>query len=358
LYSTLVLEIARNITKDPGAGILVGKIAWILGWIVNLFFNFVYNNITEANCLGISIIFLTIFTRCLLLPFAYKSQKSTFAMQALQPELQAIQAKYKDQMSDPEIQKKVNLETQKLYSKHNVNPLGGCLPMIIQLPIFYGLYRIMQNPFYYIDIIGNIYNQISTTILENAGTNNDVLSLVTQFATAAGVTEGTTMDVSLFNRLLNTLSLSQINQFVQLMPGTNIADLYAQKTSIETFMGLNLTETIGFTLSYKLLMPILSGFTTWLSTWIVTRKNKPTDPAMQSQQRVMQITMPLMMAWITTSCPGGVGIYWITSNCFMIVQQFVLMKHFEKKKAEEEANNTKNKGNKKSNEKNNKNNKK
>jgi YidC/Oxa1 family membrane protein insertase len=341
LYSTLVLEIARNITKDPGSGLIVGKIAWVLGWVVNLFFNFVYNHITQANCLGISIIFLTIFTRCLLLPFAYKSQKSTFAMQAIQPELQAIQAKYKNQMSDPEIQKKMNLETQKLYAKHNVNPLSGCLPLLIQLPIFYGLYRIMQNPFYYIHIIGNIYNSISTTILENAGSNESVMALVTEFATNAGLKAGDTVDVSLFNRLLNILSREQIQQFANLMPNTDIAALYEQKTSIETFMGLNLTETIGFTLSPKLLMPILSGLTTWFSTWMMTRKNKATTPEMQSQQRVMSITMPLMMAWITTSCPGGIGIYWITSNCFMIVQQFILMKHFEKKKAESDTKSSK-----------------
>jgi YidC/Oxa1 family membrane protein insertase len=170
------------------------------------------------------------------------------------------------------------------------------------------------------------------------------MALVTDFATNAGLKAGDSVDVSLFNRLLNILSREQIQQFANLMPNTDIAALYEQKTSIETFMGLNLTETIGFTLSPKLLMPILSGFTTWLSTWMMTRKNKATTPEMQSQQRVMSITMPLMMAWITTSCPGGIGIYWITSNCFMIVQQFILMKHFEKKKAESDT-----KSNKKSN---------
>jgi YidC/Oxa1 family membrane protein insertase len=333
--------------KDPGSGVLVGKIAWVLGKIVNFFFSFVYNHITQANCLGISIIFLTVFTRCILLPFAYKSQKSSFAMQALQPELQKIQDKYKGQMSDPEIQKKVQLETQKLYSSNNVNPLSGCLPMLIQLPIFYGLYRIMQNPYYYIDIIGNIYNGISSAILNAAGTNNGVMELINNVATAAGVTNGTSVDISMFNRILNNLNPSEVSKFVNLIPGSNIASLYEQKTNIEMFMGLNLTETIGLSLSPKLLLPILSGVTTWLSTWIMTRKNKPTDPAAQSQQRVMTITMPLLMAWITTSCPGGIGIYWITSNCFMIVQQIILMKHFEKKKALEDNANKNGKKNKK-----------
>jgi YidC/Oxa1 family membrane protein insertase len=60
------------------------------------------------------------------------------------------------------------------------------------------------------------------------------------------------------------------------------------------------------------------------------RKNKPTDAAMIQQQRIMNIVMPLMMAWITTSLPGGIGIYWITSNLFQVIQQVVLNRHFEK----------------------------
>lgn len=333
MYGNLFLAVARNIAADPYRGVLVGKIAWVLGEIVNFFFNIVYNHITEVNCLGISIIFLTIFTRCLMLPIAYKQQKSMHAMQSLQPELQKIQAKYKGQMSDPEIQKKVNLETQKLYSKYNYNPLSGCLPMLIQMPIFFGLYRVMQNPFAFIDIIQNIYNTMSTSILAEASKNPDLLNIITNLATANGVKEGTTMTVSMFNSLLNVLSPGEVGQFVQSMPHANeLAALYQQKTDIEMFLGLNLTETVGMSLSPKLILPILSGLTTWLSTWLMTRKNKPTDPAMQSQQRVMSITMPLMMAWITTSCPGGIGIYWITSNCFQLIQQLILNKHFEKHK--------------------------
>ena len=60
------------------------------------------------------------------------------------------------------------------------------------------------------------------------------------------------------------------------------------------------------------------------------------DPQMQSQQKVMNIVMPLMMAWITTGLPGGVGLYWIVSNVFQVVQQAVISRHFERKKEREE----------------------
>ena len=142
----------RNVLKDPG--IIVGPIAFILGAIINVIFNLVYNVLgIHTNSLGISIIILTVFVRLLMTPIAYHQQKSMFKMQALQPEMKKIQEKYKGAMSDPELQRKMNMEMQKLYADNNYNQLAGCLPMLIQLPIFLGLYHVMQNPFKYIDII-------------------------------------------------------------------------------------------------------------------------------------------------------------------------------------------------------------
>ena len=154
----------RNVLKDPG--IIVGPIAFILGAIINVIFNLVYNVLgIHTNSLGISIIILTVFVRLLMTPIAYHQQKSMFKMQALQPEMKKIQEKYKGAMSDPELQRKMNMEMQKLYADNNYNQLAGCLPMLIQLPIFLGLYHVMQNPFKYIDIINTVYSQISDMLL-------------------------------------------------------------------------------------------------------------------------------------------------------------------------------------------------
>ena len=98
----------RNVLKDPG--IIVGPIAFILGAIINVIFNLVYNVLgIHTNSLGISIIILTVFVRLLMTPIAYHQQKSMFKMQALQPEMKKIQEKYKGAMSDPELQRKMNM---------------------------------------------------------------------------------------------------------------------------------------------------------------------------------------------------------------------------------------------------------
>lgn len=325
----LLAAAARNIMKDPG--VIVGPIAWILGQVINFFFNIIYKLGIHANSLGLAIILLTIFTRCLMIPLSYKQQKSMFKIQALSPELKKIQAKYKDGATDPEIQRKMQMETQKLYSENQVSPFSGCLPMLIQLPIFFGLYHVMQNPFKYIDVINDVYTQLSTIVLTAAQSDSSVVSLIREFGSYGHVPDGTSITVEVFNRIINILGPSDIARLKEAIPSAEFSAVCASKDSIELFFGLNLTETSKFwPVSLMSLIPVLSGVTTFLSSWIMTKKNKDVDPAMRSQQRIMNITMPLMMMWITSSLPGGIGIYWITSNIFQLCQQFFLNRHFEK----------------------------
>lgn len=327
-----LLIVARDIMDEPW--ILTDYIAKILGFVINIFFYFVYDVIGIENCsLGIAIIMLTIFARLLLFPIAYKQQVSMFKMQALQPELKRIQDKYKDNRNDPEIQRKIQMETQKLYSENNVNPLSGCLPLIIQLPIFFGLYYVMQNPFLYISNIGEIYSEMSNIILTAADNNSALANIIFGFGETLKVTTGTNYDVDLLSRMMNCLGPAEMEQIKSFITDSNFNELFEVKTNIESFLGLNLTETIGYELTPKLIIPVLSGLTTFLSSWLMTRrnKNKDQDPTMKMQQKIMNITMPLMMAWITISLPAGIGVYWITSNIFVLIQQAVLNKHFENK---------------------------
>ena len=328
--------------REPG--VIVGPIAKVLGILINILFNVVYS-ITDTNSLGITIILFTVFVRLLMIPIAYNQQKSMFIMRKIQPEIQKIQDKYKGMLNDPEIQRKMSMETQRVYREHNYNMFSGCLPLIIQMPIFFGLYYIMQHPFVYIDTINGIYSSVSQGIIDCIGSGNkEALELFNTVCTTLGIDKGTDVDVNMFNYILNAIDASQVKQFVSLVGSSEVTNMYNEKTVIESFLGLNLTETVGFALNRKLILPILSGFTTWLSSWLMSRKNTSTDPNVQSQQKVMNITMPLIMAWFTTSVPAGLGVYWITGNVVMVLQQLILTKHFEAKEAAEEKT-----GNKKSN---------
>ena len=107
-------------------------IGYLLGWIYNLIPNY-----------GWALIVFTLVVKLLLLPLGLKQQKSMTKMQAMQPKITALQEKYKND------QQKLSQETMKLYKEYGVSPMGGCLPMLIQLPILFALYRVLYRPLTY-----------------------------------------------------------------------------------------------------------------------------------------------------------------------------------------------------------------
>ena len=319
-----IFILTNFIEKDPG--IIVGPISKLLGIIINFVFKFVYA-ITTDHSLGITIILFTIIVRLLLLPLNYKQQKSMYIMQKIQPEIKKIQEKYKGN-KDPEMAKKMQMEMTKLYSKHNYNPFSGCLPLFIQLPILISLYFIMKNSYLFVSNIGNLYTEIANQILSAPNYPEVIMPLAIPL-----VPRGIEIDFSQVPdmlKLINKFSTSDWEVIQAGLPSLDISNLLAQKTSIDHFLGINLTETVGFAFP-KVLLALLSGATTFLSSWVISRKNKSTDPAMMTQQKIMNIVMPLMMTFFTISVPAGIAIYWVVGNIVQIVQQIFLSRYCEKK---------------------------
>ena len=121
---------------------LVGWLADMMAWAVQFFYNLTASLGFPSS--GIAIIILTIVIKVLLLPFALKQIKSMKGMQEIQPKVAALQKKYKNDRA------KLSIEMQKLYREHNISPLAGCLPLLIQMPflvsIFYALQGFQYDP--------------------------------------------------------------------------------------------------------------------------------------------------------------------------------------------------------------------
>ena len=115
---------------------MFGSIAEILLVAVKFFYKFVPN-------WGVAIILLTIFIKIIFFPLTYSSTKSMAKMADLQPKVKAIRAKYKKSKSDIAQRRQMNEEMMKLYKEQGVNPAGGCLPLLIQLPVFWGVFRML-----------------------------------------------------------------------------------------------------------------------------------------------------------------------------------------------------------------------
>lgn len=108
---------------------------------------------------GVAIIVFTIVVKLLLVPLTIKQTRSMKALQEIQPKMQALQEKYKDD------KEKLNVKTMELYQEHKINPLGGCLPMLIQLPILLGLFAVLRDPGIYVFESQAVYEALDTSFL-------------------------------------------------------------------------------------------------------------------------------------------------------------------------------------------------
>ena len=217
MINTLLPQITvflSNYMIEKPPGFIVGPIATFLGYILNFLFDLVYN-FTIANSLGISIILLTVVARTLMLPLAFKQQKSMVAMRRLQPEMDKIKAKYGDS-KDPEIQRKMSAEIQSLYSKNKVNPITGCLPMLITLPIFFALSVLMRNSYLYVNVMGDIYNRISEIVMNTSGSFDFLKPIINAKISSPGSIVLDFSIVSDVSRALNKMSVPEWAQLVEI----------------------------------------------------------------------------------------------------------------------------------------------
>lgn len=319
------------IEKEPG--IIVGPISTFLGFILNFLFNIVYA-FTTTNSMGLAIILLTIVARSLMLPMAFAQQKSMVAMRKLQPQMEKIKAKYGGS-KEPEQQQKMNAEIQALYAKNKVNPLSGCLPMLITLPIFFALNSLMRNSYLHVTVLGQVYDGISQVLVDNMSSVFNVLKPIVASKVQDG--SGIVLDFDRVADMSRALSSFRPDDWTALLSGIQsvsvgaydqILTLFTQKQQIENFLSIDLIAATGWAFP-GIIIPILTGATTFLSTWILNKQQAATaDSAMKSQQTIMLIVMPIMMTWMTTSLSAGVGIYWITSSVYQTVQQVLLNRYY------------------------------
>ncbi len=310
------------IYKDPG--FIVGPISFVLGFVVNFLFNLIYG-INPVNSLGFTIILFTIFIRILMLPLVHKQMESMRRMQEIVPLQNEIKAKYEGK-TDQESKQKESLEMQELYRKNGVNPFGGCLPMFIQMPIFFALNEIIRNSYRYVDKIGEVYTNISVEIMKVPDYINTLAPLV-----QPNLQKNVSIDLATtdgLNKAVNAITASDWYTLLSTAPtdvATNIYNLLIEKNTIDTFLGMNLSESPTF-FSISIIIPILSVVTTFLTSWLSMKNNPSTsgNDAAAQQQKMMMYMMPIMMGWMSFTLSAGVGLYWITSSLFQVVQQLYM----------------------------------
>lgn len=327
---------------------IIGDLAKIFGVLMDGIYNF-FGNTFGFYSLGFSIIVFTIITRLLMLPLAFRQQKSMKEMQKIQPQIKKIQDKYKDK-KDQETQQKQQAELSALYQEHGVNPLGGCLPLVIQMPIIFSLYQVLRNIPAYIGSIGDKYYEIVGFITSNESYKSAFAALAESEDEATEVFKSAFSQVSKFDidipeKIIDVLYKFQTEtwdvfytMFADI--SANVQPVVNELTEIYSFFGINLADKPDM-LTIGVLIPVLNVVVQFLATRAsMSQQSSTQGGTAASTNQTMMYTMPLVSGFFAMQLPAGLGLYWLFGSLFQLGQTLVINRHLHQ---DQESANTKKK---------------
>lgn len=328
---------------------IIGPVAKILGYIMEGIF-FCLDKIGIPN-IGLSIILFTIVIYLLMMPLTVKQQKFSKLSAKMNPELQAIQAKYKNK-KDNESMMKMNEETQAVYAKYGVSATGSCVQLLIQMPILFALYRVIYAMPAYVGKIKEAFFPLVDELIAQPGsaefiqTFKDAAMFTKQFSNEAFTGGNMEYIRNTFIDVLNRASTLEWSSLADKFPSLS-ADVSMTVETLEkynNFLGLNIGNSPSFIVkeavsagSYLMVVaaiavPVLSAVTQWINTKLMPQpeSNNSQDNTMASSMKTMNYMMPLMSAVFCYTLPAGMGLYWIAGSVVRSIQQVIINKHIDK----------------------------
>ena len=346
-------------------GFILGPIAKILGYLMEGIF-FVLDLIGIPS-IGLSIILFTIVIYLLLMPLTIKQQKFSKLSAKMNPELQAIQAKYKNK-KDNESMMAMNAETQAVYAKYGVSPSGSCIQLLVQMPILFALYRVIYAMPAYVGKIGDTFRVLADKIisvdnaafLQNSGSESiaKVVSMYGKSINEGNIQNGivdvlnklTSTDMSVIAEHYDLSSLMYQGEYILSQIGANgetitrgLIDKY------NNFLGINIGNSPSYMVSQAwhaeggiqwlmiivaLIIPVLSAVTQWINTKLMpqadTSSQSDQQNSMMQSMKMMNTMMPIMSAFFCFTLPAGMGLYWVAGAVVRSIQQVIINRHIDK----------------------------
>lgn len=267
---------------------MIQAIASVLGYIIRFFYDLVGQNYF------ITILLFTLFTKVVLFPLAWIQIKSMEKMNKMSVKQKEIQDKYKND------KEKQTQELMNLYKENKVNPLSGCLPLIIQIPIILAMFYIVKQPLTY--IVQTPQEEIKTytqQLLNKEDVNEKEMQA---------------------NELLIAKEHNLIN--MKVIPGINLGDVPSNVFSKDENKKAS---------PISLAIPILTFIVSFLLNKY-SQKNTQQTPEQAEMQKTTNLMMPLMSAFFSYAMPLALGVYWLFGSMLQFVQQFIINKIVKKDK--------------------------
>ncbi len=326
-------------------------IAIILGYLMDGIF-VLLDKMGIPN-IGLSIILFTIVIYGCMTPLTIKQQKFSKLSAKMNPELQEIQKKYKNK-KDNESMMAMNEETRAVYDKYGVSPTGSCLQLLIQMPILFALYRVINAmPAYvkqikeaYFPLVDKLIGQVGSSELLQSFTNSRMYEK--QFQNEAFLNGTASYVQNTYIDCLNRASTAEWQSIMDKFPSlsADVTDTVGKLNEYNNFLGLNIANSPSFMLKeaftagaylmvvVALMIPFLAAFTQWLNVKLMpqpdTKGKDGQENSMAASMKMMNTMMPIMSAVFCFTLPAGMGIYWVAGAVVRSVQQVLINKHIDK----------------------------
>lgn len=272
---------------------IVGQICWVLGKVMNFIYTILDNTLaTDNGLVGLSIIIYTILVYTCMIPLTINQQRTSKMSSVMNPEIQAIQKKYRNKKDQASMMKQQE-EIQQVYDKYGTSMMGGCLPLLIQMPFLFALYPVIYNIQEYVPAIAK--------------------------------------------------ASADVNRFLTI-PDLTMAPIAMIKARDSFGMSAALVVVTA------IVLPILSGITQYISIKLsqaISGQQIDKDNPMAGTMNTMNTTMPLFSVFMVFTLPTGIGLYWIVSAVVRCVQQIFINKHLSKMSVEDLIEKNKDKAEKK-----------
>ena len=328
-------------------GSILGPIAKVLGWFMDKIY-ILLASIGVEN-IALTIVIFTIFIYLCMFPLTYKQQKFAVLTRKMQPEMKAIQDKYKGKKDQASMQAQQS-ETQALYDKYGISPTGSCVYMLIQMPILFALYRVFYNVPAYISSVKNVFTELVNGIMATDGFATTMQTIYEESGVKNLKPDFTAADTSVVSDsiidVLYKLPTAGWEAVTSNFPNlaSSVDTVVAKLEKINYLFILNISDTPlnlikdGWSANTKnfgliicaLLIPLFSYLTQMLNIKLTPTSTEGQSEQMAQQMKTMNLMMPLMSLFICFSVPVGLGLYWIAGAVVRIIQQYFLNKHFEK----------------------------
>lgn len=317
-------------------GMIIKPISRLLGAILSLLYTGLEN--IGVVSIGVSIILFTMIIRMCLFPMLYNQNKNSKITNYIQPEINKATKKFKGKTDQQSVlqQQKIIKEIQ---GKYGVSMTGGCLTSLIQLPIFFALYRVIQNIPAYVPKIYDLYSKIAVEIQKDPAAFKKLQELGADSSNGTLITVTNSLNVDNANTIIDVLAKFPKDMWTKLMEslsnhGSVVSAINENIDSIlkiNDFFGIDLTAAPGFHLTLPIIIPILSFVFQFLSMKVTPMQGSddPTQQSMMNSMKTMMYVMPVFSFFVCVNVPSGLGLYWAVGSLISFLTSIIVNSYFK-----------------------------